>query len=287
MGSLYTIAGVKVVQSSEQPTKVTTALFGLDGSRLLSTTHDAVDRWDGVAELIHRHVTSLKSACDQDRALRGLKPLRMLGIGIEVGSPVYNGEVMPHLSDGSKPPVRLAAEVHRLFDTDTSFDKPVPVVVENDVNALAVLAIHQVHYAEADLVVVGVFDEGVGGGPVMDGRLRRGGNGRAMEIGHLAVGFAPGQAEQPPDLQESGPVGSSALLGFRARCSCGHFGHVDTLAPPAPHPGNARRCRPRSAGRDRHPRSWGSGEPMTYSRAAAPPSAWHWRTSATPSTPAG
>jgi predicted NBD/HSP70 family sugar kinase len=105
--------------------------------------------------------------------------------------------------------------------------------VENDVNALAVLAIHQARYAEPDLVVVGVFDEGVGGGLIMDNRLRRGGNGRAMEIGHLAVGFAPGQQEQQPDPQEPGLEAVSAgLPNFYTRCSCGHFGHVDTLAPP-------------------------------------------------------
>ena len=149
----------------------------------------------------------------------------MLGVGIEVGSPVYNGEVMPHLSDGSTPPVPLAASLHRLFEADPSFDQPVPVIVENDVNALAVLAIHQAHYAEPDLVVVGVFDEGVGGGLVMDGRLRRGGNGRAMEIGHLAVGFPPGQQEhsrtcrnrasEPPrrDFPISAPDARAATSG--------------------------------------------------------------------------
>jgi predicted NBD/HSP70 family sugar kinase len=227
LGSRYAIAGVKIVQSSEQPRQVTTALLGLDGSRVLGPpTHGAVDSWDQVAELIHQHVISLKRDCDRDRAARGLEPLQMFGVGVEVGSPVHNGEVIPHLSDGAKLPVGLAAALRRVFDADASFGRPVPVVVENDVNALAVLAIHQVHYAEPDLVVVGVFDEGVGGGLVMDGRLRRGGNGRAMEIGHLAVGFPPGQAEQPSNAPES------ALPGFDARCSCGHFGHVDTLAPP-------------------------------------------------------
>jgi predicted NBD/HSP70 family sugar kinase len=100
------------------------------------------------------------------------------------------------------------------------------VIVENDANALAVLAIHQVHYAEPDLVVVAVFDEGVGGGLVMDGRLRRGGNGRAMEIGHLIVGYPPGQEE--PHGSPPGPAGP----GFSTPCTCGHFGHVDTLATP-------------------------------------------------------
>ncbi len=233
LGSRYAVAGVKVTQSDRQPRQVTTVLVGLDGTRILKPARDRVDRWDQAAELIHRHVASLKSAGDHKRAASGLEPMRMLGVGIEVGSPVYNGEVMPPPSDGSAAPVPLAAWLHRLFDADPGFGQPVPVIVENDVNALAVLAIHQARYAEPDLVVVGVFDEGVGGGLIMDSRLRRGGNGRAMEIGHLAVGFPPGQQEHQPDPHELGlkaaPAGSP---NFYTRCSCGHFGHVDTLAPP-------------------------------------------------------
>ena len=140
---------------------------------------------------------------------------------------------MPHLRDGSTTPVPLAAWLDRLFEADPHFDQPIPVMVENDVNALAVLAIHQARYAEPDLVVVGVFDEGVGGGLIMDSRLRRGGNGRAMEIGHLAVGFRARRARtaarpEEPDLEAV----SAGLPNFYTRCWCGHFGHVDTLAPP-------------------------------------------------------
>jgi predicted NBD/HSP70 family sugar kinase len=235
LGSLYATAGVKVVQAREQPRHVTTALLGLDSSRVLNTAHDAADSWDQVADLIHQHVTSLKNACDQDRAGRGLQPLRMFGVGIEVGAPVYNGEVIPLSHDRSRHPVPLAEKLHRLFEADPSFGRPVPMIAENDVNALAVLAIHQIHYTDPDLVVVGVFDEGVGGGLVMDGRLRRGGNGRAMEIGHLAVGFPPGRDPESQDLDEpeTGTAYSSSTgTGFKARCSCGQLGHVDTLAPP-------------------------------------------------------
>jgi predicted NBD/HSP70 family sugar kinase len=216
LGSPYAIAGVKVVRSSEQPRRVTTALLGLDLSRVLGTARGTASCWDQVAELIYQHVTTLKNTVDQDRTTRGLEPLRMFGVGIEVGSPVYNGAVIPHWGDRPEPPVQLATTLRHLFDADTSSEQPVPVVVENDANALAVLAIHQIHYAEPDLVVVGVFDEGIGGGLVMDGRLRRGSNGRAMEIGHLAVGSPPGR---------EGPSGT--------RCSCGQFAHVDTLATPS------------------------------------------------------
>jgi predicted NBD/HSP70 family sugar kinase len=100
------------------------------------------------------------------------------------------------------------------------------VIIENDVNALAVLAIHEIHYTDPDLVVVGVFDEGVGGGLVMDGRLRRGANGRAMEIGHITVGLPPGEDPGSQNPHEPG-------TGFQAPCLCGQRGHVDTLAPPS------------------------------------------------------
>ena len=222
LGSRYAMAGVKVVPEREQPRHVTTALLGLDSSRVLNTAHDPACSWDQVADLIHQHVTSLKNACDQDRASRGLPPLQILGVGVEVAAPVYNGQVMPLSRDRSRHPVPLADKLHRLFEADPGFGAPVPVITENDVNALAVLAIHQIHYAVPDLVVVSVFDEGVGGGLVMTGRLRRGGNGRAMEIGHLAAGFPLGQD----------PYSPSAGTGFETRCLCGQVGHVDTLAPP-------------------------------------------------------
>ena len=80
---------------------MTTALFGLDSSRVLGTAHDAADSWDQVADLIHRHVTSLKDACDQDRAAAGCQPLRMLGVGVEAGAPIYDGQVMPLSLDRS------------------------------------------------------------------------------------------------------------------------------------------------------------------------------------------
>jgi predicted NBD/HSP70 family sugar kinase len=223
LGSRYATAGVNVVQVQDEPRRVTTALLGLDSSRVLGIRQDAADSWDQVADLVHQHVASLKNARDQDRARDGLPPLRMFGVGVAAGAPVYNGEITPLAHDGTQLPVQLAEKLHRLFESDLSFSRPVPVIVENDVNALAVLAIHQIRYADPDLVVVGVFDEGVGGGLVMDGRLRRGDNGRAMEIGHLAVGFPPGLN---PELE---PV---AKTGFRARCRCGQLGHVDTLATP-------------------------------------------------------
>ena len=208
-------------------------------------------------------------------------------MGIEVGSPVYNGEVMPHRGDSSAPPVALAASLHRLFGADPSFGQAIPVIVENDVNALAVLAIHQAHYAESDLVVVGVFDEGVGGGLIMDGRLRRGGNGRAMEIGHLAVGFPPGQQEQPRPAR-TGPRSRAQQDSPISTPDAGAA--ISGTSIPSHRHAASRECSatsPWTNSATSTPAIPSSRRPSTYSPAAAPPSAGPWHTSATPSIPAG
>ncbi|MDQ1745600.1 MAG: hypothetical protein QOE23_3939 [Pseudonocardiales bacterium] len=99
-------------------------------------------------------------------------------------------------------------------------------------NALAVLATHDLEYAEPDLVVVAVLDEGVGGGLVMDGRLRRGGKGMAMEIGHLTVGYPAGTASHSTDDLSTHRAHPS-LQGFDPCCPCGSLGHLDAFATPA------------------------------------------------------
>jgi len=124
LGRLYATAGVKIAQAGERPRHVTTALFGLDSTRVLGTAHDAADSWDQAADLIHRHVTSLKSACDRDRASHGLEPLRMLGVGIELGAPVYDGQIMPLSRDPDRQPVPLAEKLQCLFQADPGLGDP-------------------------------------------------------------------------------------------------------------------------------------------------------------------
>jgi predicted NBD/HSP70 family sugar kinase len=238
LGRGFAIAGVHIEQRAGRPSEVATALVGLDGSQVLGTRRTPVstggDAWEQAARLIHREIASLKSGRDQARDRDGLAPLRMFGIGVEVGAPVQDGKIMPLPGSPAGPPVDFANMLSALFGQADGLDRPVPVVVENDVNALAVLAIHEVHYVESDLVVVGVFDEGIGGGLVMDGRVRRGGNGRAMEIGHLTVGLPPGDESASGAGQQDQPAGhNGAATGFTAPCPCGHLGHVDALATPS------------------------------------------------------
>ncbi|XVQ83764.1 ROK family protein [Microbispora siamensis] len=85
-------------------------------------------------------------------------------------------------------------------------DPGFPVLVDNDAN-LAALAEHRFgpHRSAANLVYV-TGEVGVGAGIVMDGRLRRGGQGYSGEIGHI-------------ELDPAGPT-----------CRCGRRGCLEAVA---------------------------------------------------------
>ena len=253
------IAGVHVQQRAYVPTSITAVLVGLDSTRQLAVDSRKLDAsdargWKGVADTIHQLVIDLKTRLDRETRkcleasldaadadfdpqlryqreleLAALEPFELFGVGVEVGAPVYNGKIasVSRAEGVSMDHDGFEKDLQDLFDDGQG--NVIPVVIENDVNALAVLAIHEEHYAVPDLAVVGVFDEGVGGGLVLDGRLRRGGNGTAMEIGHLQVVHIPGTPESIAGVGQDKRT-SSRPPKFDDYCECGRRGHVDTRA---------------------------------------------------------
>ena len=97
---------------------------------------------------------TLMATSNQERATRGRPPLLLFGVGVVVAAPVLDGELMRFSPDTPKPSVPLADKLRLLFESDADFDYAIPVILENDCNALAVLAIHQTHYSDT-IVVVG------------------------------------------------------------------------------------------------------------------------------------
>jgi predicted NBD/HSP70 family sugar kinase len=154
---------------------------------------------------------------NQQQARQGSGPLELFGLGVCVPAYVQDGCVVSQPASGCDKTAPLTRTLSELFGW------AVPVVVENDVNALAVLATYSIDLPEPDIAVVAVFDGGLGGGLVMDGRLRRGGAGMAMEVGHLSVGCAPGGL-----ADGMGP----SLAGFDPTCTCGALGHLNAFAVP-------------------------------------------------------
>ncbi|MEV6340937.1 ROK family protein [Nocardia vinacea] len=243
LGTGYVVAGVHVIQHRGAPVAVTTVLCDLGATTVLGSRQDPIgkdvhDPWGVLAQTIHHHVDTLYQHL---RTGPWITPPELLGVGVEVGAPVIDGTVSPVHPTAEIAPIDLRGRLQKLFHAERWLPQRaedqkalLPIVIENDIAALAALSIRELHYAPADLVVAAVFEYGVGGGLVMDGRLRRGFSGKAMEIGHLVVGYPPGWTEQPDGVPQPNPaVARWKSLDPPARCPCGQLGHVDGYATPA------------------------------------------------------
>ncbi len=97
---------------------------------------------------------------------------------------------------------------------------PVPVLVDNDVNTMA-MGEYYVHYRDRieDLLLVKV-GTGIGCGIIGGGRIHRGAQGTAGDIGHVRIVDPEGGAE-------SAGEGSADVA---VRCHCGNTGCVEAVA---------------------------------------------------------
>ena len=228
LGSNWIVVGVKLEHYDLEPVSITTVLINLNGNVLRQRKPKRLPRakapdenvWPQIAEAMAREILATKEEEDASRAREGRPAAQMLGVGVEVAAHVFNGEVVLAAYSPGSSSVPLSRPLEKLL--------PWPVVVENDVNALAVWATHSRKYEGTNMVLAAVFDQGVGGGLVMDGRLRRGGHGMAMEIGHLLVE----PHTTAPDQNTPAPHAPSEY-GFSDPCWCKTYGHVDVLATPS------------------------------------------------------
>jgi predicted NBD/HSP70 family sugar kinase len=135
----------------------------------------------------------------------GRKDADVLGIGIGVPGPVEhatgrprNPPIMPGW-DGYPIPERFADRYR------------VPVLVDNDVNIMA-LGEHWTNYREVDHLLFVKVGTGIGCGIVVAGRIHRGADGAAGDIGHIRVA-ADGDRDGEP-----------------ITCSCGNIGCLEAQA---------------------------------------------------------
>ena len=114
---------------------------------------------------------------------RDLSDLAGVGVGLpgpvehSTGRPI-NPPIMPAWDDVDVPGI-LATQLH------------VPVLVDNDVNLMA-LGEHRTAWPEVDDLLFVKVATGIGSGVICDGDLRRGAQGTAGDIGHIAVPGAEG-----------------------------------------------------------------------------------------------
>jgi glucokinase len=136
----------------------------------------------------------------------------LVGIGIGLPGPVEHSTGMP-----TNPPIMpgwdrfdVPAHIRRSFDA--------PILVDNDVNVLA-LGEQAVSWPrETELIFIKV-STGVGAGIIAGGRLQRGAQGSAGDLGHVRVPFSkrtPPHGEEDADLEAlaSGPAIARRIAGL-------------------------------------------------------------------------
>ncbi|PPI00320.1 sugar kinase [Rathayibacter sp. AY1D1] len=158
------------------------ALTDLDGT-VLARRRESIAIADGpLAVLGH--------ALDVAAALLGRTPAAgpLAGVGVGVPGPVEHATGRP-----VKPPIMPGWD---RFDIPEFVGRrlPVPVLVDNDVNLLA-LGEHADHYADVDDLLYVKVSTGIGAGIVSGGALQRGALGAAGDLGHVQVPGDRGEAD--------------------------------------------------------------------------------------------
>ncbi len=127
---------------------------------------------------------------------------RLIGVGLEIGGHVHDSRVV-YSANAHWGDFPLADRLNSVLG--------LPVVLENDANALAVLERRFDGVPDDNLAVILVTDQGVGSGLVIDGRIFRGSSGMAGEIGHIP---------------------SADCDHHELVCRCGHYDCLEAMATP-------------------------------------------------------
>ncbi|WP_395401391.1 ROK family transcriptional regulator [Arthrobacter sp. UC242_113] len=176
-------------------THVIIAVTDLGGS-ILSERRLVQDVAAGPEAVLDRLVTEATSLL----AETGRTPEDLAGVGIGLPGPVEHATGMP-----VKPPIMPGWDGYDVVSyVQRSF--PVPVLVDNDVNIMA-LGERTAHWPEHDNFLFIKVATGIGAGIISNGELQRGANGTAGDLGHVRV-----------------PRGDDVL------CRCGNYGCLEALA---------------------------------------------------------
>lgn len=213
--SKWALMGIEVVHRNDEPVK----LYGVVTEMRVDKDLNFLAELEKPLEGVTFRTVAEKIKEMHDDLLSELSPPRKLfGVGVEVASHVNEGVVI-----GA---THVGLSTGETFDLLTPLQDllKVPVVIDNDVNVLAVRQTYKPH-AERHVSVVAVLNDGVGGSLIIDGHVYRGGGGMAAEPGHHSVINLP----MPPLRERSKTIG----LGFGHPCHCGRTCHVDCYAVPA------------------------------------------------------
>lgn len=176
-------------------THVIVAVTDLSG-HVVAERRLAQDVADGPEPVMGRVVKEGLALLEQ----AGRGPQELAGVGIGLPGPVEHATGKP-----VKPPIMPGWDG---FDVVRYVQRslPVPVLVDNDVNIMA-LGERTAHWAEHENFLFIKVATGIGSGIISNGELQRGANGTAGDLGHVRV-----------------PRGDDVL------CRCGNYGCLEALA---------------------------------------------------------
>jgi predicted NBD/HSP70 family sugar kinase len=164
--------------------------------KVLAHQSELIDIADGPVQILDRATAALEALLDG----LGRSPADLVGIGIGLPGPVEHETGLP-----ISPPIMpgwdrfdLKTHIRQTFD--------VPVVVDNDVNVMAIGEMISAHADQQDILVIKVAT-GIGAGIIAGGHLVRGADGAAGDLGHVQVDAGQGRL-----------------------CRCGQFGCCEAVA---------------------------------------------------------
>lgn len=176
-------------------THVSLAVTDLGGSVVAERRFDqqVADGPEKVLDLVVRQAAKLLASASRGAA-------ELAGVGIGLPGPVEHETGRP-----VKPPIMPGWDG---FDVVSYVQRslPVPVLVDNDVNIMA-LGERTAHWPGEDNFLFVKVATGIGAGIISNGELQRGANGTAGDLGHVRV-----------------PRGDNVL------CRCGNHGCLEALA---------------------------------------------------------
>jgi predicted NBD/HSP70 family sugar kinase len=216
-------AGSEASSGGRPPAKIA---FNADAGAVLAidlgATHATVAVTNLAAEVLELHSMPLDIAAGPEKVLDtvfdiGARLLErvdhdrpLVGVGIGLPGPVEHSTSRP-----ISPPIMpgwdrfdVAGYVERRF--------PVPALVDNDVNILA-LGEHALSWPQAaDLIFVKVAT-GLGAGIITGGRLQRGAQGIAGDIGHVQVPYSRDSPRPPEDERTLANLASGLAIATELR----------------------------------------------------------------------
>ena len=200
------------------------------GIRIVADPHDGPSKLQGIATdmlanpaggTIERELTNMDESHVYAAILTLIDDLRdeigtdssLMGVGLEIGGHVHDGRII-YSANAHWDAFPLADRLNAALG--------LPVVIENDANALAVLERRFRGTSDDNLAVILLTHLGIGCGLVLDGRIFRGTRSMGGEMGHLPIISRPASPGQP------GAEGRDET----ALCRCGNYDCLECASTP-------------------------------------------------------